>query len=89
MCGFFESDAQAKMLGREVILHAVRKLCLKTLIFIYKSVFLYVHQKRDAFSLSVYLRSNQGTTPSLPNFVTYPLCFLTACEMMSRPSILA
>ena len=43
----------------------------------------------NAFSLSLYLRSNHGSTPSLPNFVTNPLWFLTAYEMMSRPSILA
>ena len=49
----------------------------------------YAHRKRDAFSLSLYLLSHQGSTPSLPNFVTYPLCFLTAYKMTSHPSILA
>ena len=53
------------------------------------SVLLYVHQKRDAFPLSLYLLSNQGSNPSLPNFVTYPLCFLTAHKMTSHPSVLA
>ena len=56
-----------------------------------REVLLCVHRKRDTFSLSVYLCSHQGSTrtPSLPNFVTHPLCFLTAYKMTSRPSVLA
>ena len=53
------------------------------------SVLHYVHRKRDAFSLSLYLCSHQGSTPSLPNLVTYPLYFSTANKLTSRPSILA
>ena len=53
------------------------------------SLLLYEHQKKDAFSLSLSLRSHQGSLLSLPNFVTYPVCFLTAYKMMSCPSFLA
>ena len=56
---------------------------------VYMSLLLYVHQKRDAFSLSLSLPSHQGSLLSLPNFVTYPVCFLTAYKMMSCPSFLA
>ena len=45
---------------------------------VYKSLLLCVHQKRDAFSLSLFLCSSQGSALSLLNFVAYPLCFLTA-----------
>ena len=50
---------------------------------------LYVHLRRTTFSLSLYLCSHQGKTPPSTNFVIYPLCFLTAYKMMSRPSCLA
>ena len=50
---------------------------------------LYVHLRRTTFSLSLYLRSHQGSTPTLTYFVIYPLCFLTAYKMMSHPSVLA
>ena len=39
---------------------------------------LYVHQKRDNFSPSFFVNSLQGSTPSLANLITHPLCFLTA-----------
>ena len=39
---------------------------------------LYVHQKREDFSHSLYLSSLQGSTPSITNFIIYPLCFVTA-----------
>ena len=32
----------------------------------------------EAFSLSLYLHSHQGSSLSLPNFITHSLCFLTA-----------
>ena len=63
-------------------------VCL-CLIFICMSVLLCVHQKRDASYLSIYLCSHQGSTLSLPKFVFYPLCFLTAYKMMSCPSVIA
>ena len=50
---------------------------------------IYVHQKRYAFSPSLYLCSHQGNALSLPNLVTYPLCFLTAYKMKSRPRVVA
>ena len=53
------------------------------------SVLLYVHRKRDAFSASLYLCSHQGSALSLPNYVTYPLCFLSAYKITSRPSVIA
>ena len=37
----------------------------------YMSLLLYVHRKRDDFSLSLYLPSHQGSTPPLTNFVIY------------------
>ena len=78
-----KSDTKATTLGCDVILYAVRKQRG------YKSVLLYVHQKRDAFSPSLYLCSHQGSAPSLPNSFTCPLCFLSAYKMMSSPSVLA
>ena len=39
---------------------------------------LYVHQKREYFSPSLYLTSLQGSTPPFTNFVNYPLNFLNA-----------
>ena len=53
------------------------------------TVLLCVHRKREAFSLSLYLCSPQSSTLSLPNFVDYPLCFLTPYKMTSRPSFIA
>ena len=56
----------------------------------YMSLFLYVHQKRDAFSLSLYIGSNKGIKyPSLLNIVTYPLCLQTEFEMTSNPIVSA
>ena len=52
---------------------------------VYMSVLLCVHRKRNAFSHSLYLCLHLGNTFSLPNFVTYPLYFLTAYKMTSRP----
>ena len=56
---------------------------------LYLSVLLCVHWKRDAFSLSLYLCSPQGSKLSLLNFINYPLSFLTANKMTSRPIDLA
>ena len=47
---------------------------------------LYVHRKRDAYSLSTYLCSNQGSTISLPLFITCPLCFLIAYNWHHVPA---
>ena len=47
-----------------------------------------VHQKRNVFSLALYLHIYHGSTIFLAN-VNYPHCFLTAYKIMSRPSILA
>ena len=62
------------MLGLDFILYAV--------------LLLYVHRKRDAFSLSGYQCSPQGSTLSLPNFDNCPLCFLIA-HYESHPSVVA
>ena len=44
------------------------------------------NEREMIFSLSLYLPSQQGSTP-LTNFVIYPLCFLTAFIMTSRPQL--
>ena len=39
--------------------------------------------------LSIYLRSNKGSTPSFPNFSTHPICFLTAYKSYQVLPVLA
>ena len=56
--GFYESDVQAKMLGRDVTMYTVKKQ---------RGWVIFVHRKRDAFSLSLYLCPVQVSTLSLPN----------------------
>ena len=55
----------------------------------YKFGLLYVHLRKTTFSLSLYLASHQGSTPTLTDCVIYPLCFLTTYKMTPRPSVLA
>ena len=53
------------------------------------SVHVFVCTPYYSFSLFYYLPSHQGSTLSILNFVTYPLCFLIAYKMTSRPSVSA
>ena len=41
------------------------------------SVLLYVHPKSEAVCALPSPVTGQGSTPSLTNFITYPLCFTT------------
>ena len=50
---------------------------------------LYVHLRRMDFSLSLYRCSHQGSTPTLTDFVTLPLCFLTAYKSSDILPLLA
>ena len=45
--------------------------------------------KKRTFSLSLYLSSQQGSIPPLTNFVIYPLCFLIAFIVTSRPQLIS
>ena len=49
-------------------------------------VLLCVHQKREALCPLRYLQSGQDSTPPLPNFAIYPLCFImyTNCDITSH-----
>ena len=50
----------------------------KKLVYIEQYVLLYVHQKRENFSPSLFFTLFQGSNPPLTNFFTYPHCFVTA-----------
>ena len=47
------------------------------------------NRKKALMETTFFPLSLPSFTPSLPNFVTYPQCFLTACKMTSHPSVLA
>ena len=98
--GFFESDAQAKQLGRDIILYAIKKQRGQIIKLVRGGCYLGVNkgkgrgtyvwvtlctlEKDDFFPLSL-----PRQHPPLTNFVIFLLCFLTAYKMMSRPSCLA
>ena len=45
---------------------------------VHMSVLLYMHQKRENFSPSLFFTLFQGSTPPFTNFITCPHCFGTA-----------
>ena len=53
---------------------------------VHMSILLCVHQKREAVCALPLPVTSQGSTPSLTNFVIYPLCFTgyTFCDVMSQ-----
>ena len=68
-------------------------VCTRTLVDCYlgREIFISVCTEREILFPSpfTFIHTKVASSLSLPNFVTHPLCFLTAHKMKSPPSVLA